>query len=135
MADIVFTPEQDNVYGKTIAHYLNEGKAEPEAERLTLEEMKKEFPGLVKPLNEGRQISLKVKEQRRTKMSKKEWKPETEEQFWFVNGHCCIDWKIYHKGWVGFERFRKVGNCFQTKAQAERMAEKIKKLLKENQND
>jgi len=67
MADIVFTPEQDKVYGNTLAYYLEEGKAELEAEHLALEEMKKEFPGLAKPLNEGRKISLEVKGERLTK--------------------------------------------------------------------
>jgi len=67
MADIVFTPEQDKVYGNTLASYLDAGNSEIEAERITLEDMKKEFPGLAKPLNEGRKISLEVKGERLTK--------------------------------------------------------------------
>ena len=59
------------------------------------------------------------------------WTPAEDEKFWIVNDFCQADWKINYRGSAGCKRYIKIGNCFRTKSQAEKMAGKFRALLED----
>lgn len=57
------------------------------------------------------------------------WKPEYGDKYWFVDSDCEVLENVWHSDRVDAYR-TKLGNYFQTEAEAKEKAEKIKALLK-----
>lgn len=60
------------------------------------------------------------------------WKPKKGERYWFIGYYGVIRSYVWNND-IADINFLDFGNYFETKEEAEKMAEKVKKLLKEGQ--
>ena len=65
---------------------------------------------------------------------KKKWQPKWNDVYYYIDDTLDVIFRIYDDSpELSYDIDRvKIGNCFQTKEEAEAMAEKIKELLKQN---
>jgi len=61
---------------------------------------------------------------------KEKWKPEVDEKMFFVNSCGVVDWYCFDDEDDSIQDLSKVGNCFQTKEEAQKVADKFKEMLK-----
>lgn len=70
------------------------------------------------------------------RQSDSKWKPKEGVRYWWIYLSSGI--RICHLKWAdlstGCDNIYSLGNCFRTRAEAEQVARKIKKLLKESAN-
>lgn len=60
------------------------------------------------------------------------WKPKNEETYYFIDTNTSVYDAAYDENNINDSINFEVGNCFRTREEAEAMAKKIKKLLKED---
>lgn len=60
---------------------------------------------------------------------KYKWQPKRGEKYWFIDATGTVLWTTYNTSSIDPDRIA-YGNCFQTKEQVQKAAEKVKELLK-----
>jgi len=63
------------------------------------------------------------------KKTTKRWKPSLHQKYWFIEPDGGIDWTYWVAGETD-KAFYDFGNCFPTKKLADKMAKRIKTLLR-----
>jgi hypothetical protein len=61
-------------------------------------------------------------------LPKEKWRPDYDENYWFVNASIVADCELWKKYTVDFDRL-KAGNCFKTEAEAIIARDKIREVL------